>query len=221
VWALVRAARDEQDAAIFLTAAFAGLRRGELVGLRVRDVDFAGESLHVMGSVDARAGRGTTKGGRGRTVPMVPEVAQTLARLLNRPLSTGDDEPLFPGQGGGTLDGSALRRRYKAAQKRAGLRPIRFHDLRHTFGSLAVRGAESIRELQEWLGHADAKTTARYAHYKSRGGEARRIARAFQPASGLQANGVQTDAGGLRRDAVEEAGSLVPVRVSAEPGGSR
>jgi hypothetical protein len=93
-----------------------------------------------MGSVDEQAGRGTTKGGRGRTVPMVPEVAQALARLLNRERFTGDDDPLFPGEAGGWLDGSALRRRYQAAQKRAGLRPLRFHDLRHTFGSLAVRG---------------------------------------------------------------------------------
>jgi Phage integrase family len=72
---------------------------------------------------------------------------------------------LFPGEGGGYLDGSALRRRYKAAAKRAGLRPIRLHDLRHTFGSLAGRMNVSNRELQEWMGHADAKTTARYTHY--------------------------------------------------------
>ena len=152
------------------------------------------------------AGRGTTKGGRGRSVPMVPELASVLARLLQRDHHTSDEDPLFPGEKG-YLDGSALRRRYKAAQRRAGLRPLRFHDLRHTFGSLAARMAVSTRELQEWMGHADAKTTARYTHYRSRGDEAARLAAAFavsDPASGLQANGVQTPADAFRVDAAHE-----------------
>jgi hypothetical protein len=54
----------------------------------------------------------------------------------------------------GYLDGSALRRRYKVAQKAAKLRPLRFHDLRHTFGSLAGRMNVRTRELQEWMGQA-------------------------------------------------------------------
>ena len=191
-----RAAKDEQDGAVFLTAAFAGLRLGELIGLRVGDVDFAGESIRVMGSVDPIAGRGTTKGGRGRSVPMVPELAALLARLLEREHHRADDDPLFPGQDG-YLDGSALRRRFKAAQKAAGLRPIRLHDLRHTFGSLAGRMNVSTRELQEWLGHQDAKTTARYTHYRSRGGEAARLAPAFQ-STDLQTSEVHAPAVAFR-----------------------
>jgi integrase len=206
VWALVREAANEQDGAVFLTAAFAGLRLGELVGLRVGDVDFQAQALRVLGSVDPLAGRGTTKGGRGRSVPMVPELASVLARLMQRDHHAGDEDPLFPGEKG-YLDGSALRRRYKAAQKRAGLRPLRFHDLRHTFGSLAARMAASTRELQEWMGHADAKTTARYTHYRSRGDEAARLAAAFavaDPASGLQANGLHEPADGFHVDAAVE-----------------
>lgn len=179
VHALARATASEQDGALFLVAAFTGLRRGELCALRVRDLDFEAEAIRVEGSIDTMGERGTPKSGRTRSVPMVPEAAQALARLLRRDDSTDDDDPVFVGEAGGYLDGSALRRRFKAAQKRAELRPLRFHDLRHTFGSLAARKAESGRELQEWMGHADLKTTARYTHYRARGGEARRLAEAF------------------------------------------
>jgi integrase len=185
VLALVRAADDEQDATAFLVAAFAGLRLGEVLALRVRDVDFEAESLRVMGSVDPIEGLGTTKSGRGRTVPMVPEVAQALARHLQRERFVGPDDFAFVGGAGRHLDGSALRRRYRESQARAKLRPLRFHDLRHTFGSLAINVGSTI-EVQHWMGHADARTTARYLHYKRRSGEARRLAEAFRVAPAEQ-----------------------------------
>jgi integrase len=182
VWALVRAAASEQDGAIYLTAAFTGLRRGELIALRWRDVDFERSSIRVSGSY-ANGKLTTPKSGHGRVVPMVPEVAAALARLAQRGWSTGDDELVFPGELGMYLDGSALRRRFVAACARAGLRPIRFHDLRHTFGTLAVRGAESIVELQNWLGHAEVRTTMRYTHYREQQDAAERLAKAFKRAS--------------------------------------
>ncbi len=80
----MHAAASEQDGAIFLTAAFTGLRRGELLALRWRDIDFEGEAIRVEGSVD-RGVSGTTKSDKGRNVPMVEPVAQALARL--RPAS--------------------------------------------------------------------------------------------------------------------------------------
>jgi integrase len=169
-----------QDAALFLTAAFTGLRLGELLALRVRDVDFDAESIRVFGSVDITDGVGTPKSGRGRTVPMVEDVARALAHVLQRDRFTSPDDHVFVGADGRYLDSSALRRRYRAAQKKAELDPIRFHDLRHTFGSLAITQAESVRELQDWMGHADARTTARYVHYKPRKGEARRLGEAFR-----------------------------------------
>jgi integrase len=183
VWALVRAAASEQDGTIYLTAAFTGLRRGELIALRWRDVDFERSSIRVSGSY-ANGKLTTPKSGHARVVPMVPEVAAALARLAQRGWSTGDDELVFPGELGMYLDGSALRRRFVAACARAGLRPIRFHDLRHTFGTLAVRGAESIVELQNWLGHAEVRTTMRYTHYREQQDAAKRLARAFKPVSG-------------------------------------
>jgi integrase len=161
VRALVRDAASEQDGAIFLTAAFTGQRMGELLALRWRDIDFEAETIRVFGSVDGRAGRTTPKSGHGRSVPMIADVAQALARLGQRERFTERDDLVFPNAVGEFMDKSALRRRYKQAIEDAELRPIRFHELRHTFGSLAIN-AGSIVEVQHWLGHADTRTTSRY-----------------------------------------------------------
>ena len=63
------------------------------------------------------------------------------------------------------------------------MRRLRFHDLRHTFGTRAVEQAESILELKEWMGHANVQTTMRYLHYKSKADAARRLAEAFEEES--------------------------------------
>jgi integrase len=177
VWALVRAAASEQDAAIYLTAAFTGLRRGELIALRWRDVDFAGQILRVRASY-AGARLTSPKSGKVRSVPLAPPVAQALARLGERSIATGDDDLVFLGDAGSYLDGSALRRRYIEALERAGLRQLRFHDLRHTFGTRMISHAD-IRRVQEWMGHADVQTTMKYLHYAPRGDEAALVAEAF------------------------------------------
>ena len=84
VHALARAAASEQDAAIYLTGAFTGLRRGELVALRWRDVDFAASAIRVRESY-AGGALTTPKSGRVRSVPMAPDVAEALACLGQRP----------------------------------------------------------------------------------------------------------------------------------------
>jgi integrase len=178
VHALVRAADSEQDGAIFLTAAFTGLRLGELLALRWQEVDFAAETVRVRASYSYGA-LTPPKSGRTRAVPMVEAVAEALAKLGQRERFTDPDDLVFPGLTGDYIDGSALRRRYKVAIARAKLKPIRFHDLRHTFGSLAINRA-SIVDVQAWFGHADITTTMRYLHYKSRANEARMLADAFK-----------------------------------------
>jgi integrase len=95
VMALVRAAESEQDGTIFLTAAFTGLRRGELVALRWRDVAFEQESIRVRASYTYGA-LTTPKSGRARAVPMVEVVAQALAKLANPTDSVSDDDLVFP-----------------------------------------------------------------------------------------------------------------------------
>lgn len=178
VWALVRAAEFEQDAAQFLTAAFTGLRLGELIALRWRDIDFTASLVRVRSSWSVGA-LTTPKSGKVRSIPLAPEVARVLAKLAQRELFAGEDDLVFVGNFGSYLDDSALRRRYKRALKRAGLRQLRFHDLRHTFGTRMIAKAD-IRRVQEWMGHADIQTTMRYLHYAPREEDARLVAEAFQ-----------------------------------------
>ena len=85
---------------------------------------------------------------------------------------------MFASEVGTYLDGSALRRRYKVALDRAALRPLRFHDLRHTLGTRMIAKAD-IRRVQEWMGHADIQTTMRYLHYAPHEEDARLVAEAF------------------------------------------
>jgi integrase len=182
VRALVRAADDEQDGALYLTAAFTGLRRGELLALRWRDVDFAGSTIRVRASY-AGGALTSPKSGKVRAVPLAPDVAKALAKLARREHFIGEDDLVFAGVTGSYLDGSALRRRYQKALSRAALRPLRFHDLRHTFGTRMIAKAD-IRRVQEWMGHADVQTTMRYLHYAPREEDARLVAEAFRVEGG-------------------------------------
>lgn len=175
---LSKAAASSQDRAIYRTAAFTGLRMGELIALRWGDVDFAGEALHVYNSYSL----GTLtapKSGLTRTVPMADQV-QKLLKAHRKTVPSGRDQLVFPGERGEYLDGSALRRRYKRALEDAKLRKLRFHDLRHTFGSIAIDQA-SIVQVQAWMGHADVQTTMKYMHHRSRAGDARLLSEAFKP----------------------------------------
>ena len=187
VHALLRAAADERDAAIFATAAFAGLRMGELRALRCRDVDFTRSVIRVRASY-AEGQVSTPKSGKVRSVPMVEDVAQRLARLSERGSFVGEDDLVFCEVDGNWMQDDRLRRRYFGALKTAGLRRLRFHDLRHTFGSLAVSRADIV-EVQAWMGHADIQTTMRYLHYRDRGQAAQRLSDAFRidtPAPGAR-----------------------------------
>lgn len=178
VMALVRAAESEQDAAIYLTAAFTGLRQGELLALRWRDVDFELDLVRVRANF-THGREGSPKSGRERAVPMMVEVAQTLARLSQRQRFTAPTDLVFCSQLGGHISPKHLAARYRKALDRAGLRRLRFHDLRHTFGTHAIRAADP-REVMEWMGHADLKTTQIYLAYKPKADAARRLSAAFE-----------------------------------------
>jgi integrase len=109
---------------------------------------------------------------------MAPLVAETLARLGQRALFTDDEDLVFPGAAGGHLDGSALSKRFRRTLDRAHLRRLRFHDLRHTFGTRVIAVAD-IRRVQEWMGHVNVLRTMKYLHYTPRKKDAALVGKAF------------------------------------------
>jgi integrase len=92
-------------------AAYAGLRRGELVALRWRDVDFLGHKIIVRRSLSAETELWSTKSRRAREVPLPDQAAAALERLSRRGEFSGPDDYVFVNRFGRRLDPSALRRR--------------------------------------------------------------------------------------------------------------
>jgi integrase len=174
VQAVARAAGTEQDAAVILVAAFTGLRLGELRALRWRDVDFANRLIHVRRSHYGAAGtkEGPPKSGEARSVPLIDVAARALDGLSRRERFTGAKDRVFCDPAGGTLSDGVIRVTFYAALEAAGTDRDRgtgkllvFHDLRHTFGTLAVQ-AFAISDVQAYMGHANIATTMIYVHHR-------------------------------------------------------
>lgn len=180
---------QEIDRALILTAAMTGLRKGELVALRWRDVDWVAGRIRVRQNY-VRGQFGTPKSKRStRSVPLADEVGGALERLFKRSRFQGDDDLVF------TLTGDPqpkanITRRFRKALKAAGLDDShRFHDLRHTFGTrMAATGEVPMRTLQEWMGHRDLATTQVYADYAPSVNEGQMVARAFARGSNSGSN---------------------------------
>jgi integrase len=165
---------------LYLTAAMTGLRQGELLGLRWRDVDFDARKIRVV-SPYVRGEFGDPKSaGSGRSVPMAERAAVALRELRKRSFYAHDRDLVFcHPETGKPLDRSKLVRRFKQAIDRARVHRITFHELRHTFGTRMAAAGTPMRTLQHWMGHADSKTTQIYAHYQPSDQEADAVDRAF------------------------------------------
>jgi integrase len=152
--------------AVILAAAMSGLRLGELRVLRWRDVDWQAQRIRVRRS-DVRGHIGTPKSRRGsRSVPLADRLGGELDVLHRHSAYQADDDLVFGNPHTGTpLDGAALLRAFRRALERAGVRKVRFHDLRHTFGTRTAGAGVPMRTLQEWMGHRDLRTTLIYADY--------------------------------------------------------
>jgi integrase len=176
------------EGALILAAAMTGLRRGELLGLRWKDVDWTARKIRVVRTYVGGSEDTPKSDSSRRAVPLANRLAGELQRLHDASPYKADDDPVFthPNGTGLPLDGSAVSKAFKRALRRAGVRAVRFDDLRHTFGTMMASNPNvSMRTLQGWLGHSDPATTAIYAQFAPSAHEADWIEEVFAgPAMG-------------------------------------
>ena len=158
---------------LFLTALRAGLRRGELVALRIGDLNFGKDEndqnryIFVQHNYVHRE-HTSTKSKKARRVDMSRDLRRALIALRDERLLKAfmkgmndiSDELVFPSPEGGILDPDNLYHRYfLPVLAKAGIRKIRLHDLRHTFGSLLIQAGASIVYVKEQMGHSSIQVT--------------------------------------------------------------
>ncbi|MBI4507212.1 MAG: site-specific integrase [Chloroflexi bacterium] len=169
---LLEAARDDRLHALYMLALTTGLRSGELLGLKWRDVDLQNATLHVrrtLGRTSAGLGFGEPKTAKGRRAVALPTLAiaalrEHRQRQLEERLQSGplwqDDDLAFYNRGGRPLERQNIAKRsFKPLLRRAGLPDIRFHDLRHSAATLLLALGEHPKVVQERLGHATIGVT--------------------------------------------------------------
>ena len=181
---LFQAARGTPLELPVMLAAFYGLRRSEVVGLKWDAIDFENKTIAIRHTVTVCAEKGrrievaadTTKTASSRrTLPLVPAFQTKLAALkeqqeknrilCGRSYCTDYLGYVLVDAMGNRLKLSYISTAFPALLKRNGLRPIRFHDLRHSCASLLLKNGVPMKQIQEWLGHSDFSTTANiYAH---------------------------------------------------------
>ena len=139
-----------------------GMRRGELLGVQWEDVDLEGHRIFVRRAL-WRAKFVTPKSRRSRrTIDLAPTLQSALARLRSRfqgglVFCRADGKPIEPD--------NFIKREWARALRRANLRRIRSHDLRHTYASLLIAQGAHPKYIQAQLGHASIQTTLdRYGH---------------------------------------------------------
>jgi integrase len=157
-----------QHFAIFLCAIHTGLRSGELAGLQWGDLDENGKFLVVRRGI-VRGKVNPTKSGKVRKVDVSDALMSALLELRRKRkeelLATGKNELpatdwIFANEAGRFQDMKNLKKRhFHKCLDKAGLRRIRFHDLRHTFASLLIQNGESLTYVKEQLGHSSIKIT--------------------------------------------------------------
>jgi integrase len=208
VEALVSETPDDElgkvDRVLYPTATMTGLRQGELVAWRWRDVDWQAAKVRVRQNI-VRGVLGKPKSRTSsRHVPMTMGLARELERLYQRSAYKADDDYVFchPSTGG-PYDPSKMRQRFKTAAGKAGVREgVRFHDLRHTFGTRMAGAGTPMIALRDMMGHSSVKTTEIYAAWAPSPHEQGWAERAFGgPSEG--AAGVVRAAGESTSEAVE------------------
>jgi integrase len=152
------------DRALWATALYAGLRRGELMALRWEDVDLAAGRIRVERSWDVQEGAIETKSRAGeRTVPIAPLLRDYLDE---HKLRTGRDSGLVFGRSADLpFSIGPAQGRADSAWKRASLKRLTLHEARHTFASLMIAAGVNAKALSTYMGHSSITITLdRYGH---------------------------------------------------------
>lgn len=153
---------------IVLAAGMTGLRQSELLGLRWRDVDMHAQRIRVRNAWGRyeHSGEGKSDLSTSRSVPMTDRLTGELKKWRLRTVYGDSDDLVFAHpELGVPLDRTKVTRKFQTACGEARVRVIRFQDLRHTFATTLAAAGVPLRKIQEYLGHADLKTTQIYAHY--------------------------------------------------------
>jgi site-specific recombinase XerD len=156
VRAFLRSVVRYRDLSIVHLMLLCGLRSGEVLGLRVRDVVFGDARIRVRG-----------KGERERALPLPEVLAQTIRQYqqLERPRDCAEERLFVVLQGkqrGRPMTAAGLRNLFRHRRKRAPLTMANAHRFRHTFGADMARAGVRLPILQLMMGHADLKTTMQY-----------------------------------------------------------
>jgi integrase len=154
---------------VVLLAAFVGLRRGEVLGMRRRDLDLGAgiarveqqrqlsrNGTHLVGPPKTDAGR--------RNVSIPTSLIDDLRRHVDHFAQPGDDGYVFTGIKGGPLAPHVLQKAWCAARAELGLDQLHLHDLRHLAGTMAAGKGAGTKELMHRLGHSSHQAALRYQH---------------------------------------------------------
>lgn len=156
-----------------LIASWCGLRQGEILELRRKDLDLDAGVIHVTRALVRYKGSGPVVGppkseAGVRTVAIPPHLLPEFRRHLDEHVAIGRDALLFVGRDSGEqLNSSTLYRWYYPAREAAGRKDLRWHDLRHTAATLAAANGATLRELMARLGHSTVGAAIRYQHAAS------------------------------------------------------
>ena len=160
-------AKEEGYYEIFLLELTTGMRRGEIIGLKWRDLDLATGELHIARQVIRVKGETVVSQPKTkssiRTVILAPDMVEILAELK----SEVKGEWMFPSpvNEGQPRNPCALYHRFQTILERAKCKKVRFHDLRHTFATMAIENGMDIKTLSAMIGHVSAETTLNiYSH---------------------------------------------------------
>ena len=168
---------------LLATAILSGLRQGELLGLHWRDVDFDNQLIHVRTALDRKRRDVPPKTERAvRDVVLMPALGEALRQHKTETRFNHPDDYVFTTRTGTPHHAPHIGlRALKPALEKAGLQPVRWHDLRHTFASLLVAGGANITFVSRQLGHTSSQITLGiYAHLLDGDEQARRTREMLQ-----------------------------------------